>query len=976
MRPFVGGGGRSARPRKRVTAAPGPRAGSASQTLGALAQAVSGRVLAKGTASQTLGALTQATSGGVIRQGLAAQTLATLAQSASGLVLSGSGDADALAVINAMSPAPSTARAALITTLVTSLKTAGVWSKLTYFVVPRAHASQPGRIDWRDPSRVGVINGTVTFEIDRGFTGSGASGSYIATGYSGGTAEAQNDYCLFAWVETDAQSDAAEFGNRRNRIQSRTTSNIFATRNQNGGSDTNANTTGSGLFISNRTGASATELVRNKVLLKTGARASAAPVTEEYWLCGSNDTVETPTYSTKRVSFAGVSRTLTIAEREALFDALDAYVTATQAATPDNAISQTLAALIQSATGTVRVVGLSAALLASVSQTATAVAGSGGQVLTRPYGLGFTPSYVPNYSGIIGAADGVPANAVDFHTGNNGGAFASIGAWLQHCFDNDRPARIRAGTYSVDAKAAQYYLRRGLYGYDPAGQGARAVFVNTNTDFAGQSSGTPAWLYLFDTDVVLRGVEFRNFFTVLAGAVESVIRDGAAVGVGGAFYDLLTTDTYGFRRIMPVGASRGNISGTGKPLSTSYPRTLGTVGPAVSIAYCVFWNCENAFMFGSDSIAMGRFDLHECDFNGTWGGYDLNCMAYTAIYAAKNRHRNCVQSGPDGRDRRQASVYSNSVQTFHRYGAEQGWRDINLFRHHIYIENNQGIDVLSVQFLRGKNVNAAVFHDGRNQHPAIAEVATPGGSPTVRSSVQVSFNEVIRYKGLRGQEDCNAFYAKPRGMVFERNYIEDCGSADYSVEAGGDLFWDGCETSGILVKEPANTFSGDPPLVLRGNIFRLMPPNIPVVKTDNHKERLKISYNDFGPWTSNKALDSHGMLRMLGTNVDGVEFIGNVFDNCYVQSVAFLINFHSFGFSAPANQNEISNNRATGTYGADQQLIRLTGLGSPATTYTANMVTGRNVLVGPGGTYRMKMSSDPPLANDDAPLRVYTPPQA
>lgn len=91
-------------------------------------------------------------------------------------------DADAQTIIDEMSPAPSTARQATISDLVTDLKNAGVWSKLRAMFVFAAHADAPARVNWKNPTALEAAkNGTLTFNVDVGFTASASSG--IDTGY-------------------------------------------------------------------------------------------------------------------------------------------------------------------------------------------------------------------------------------------------------------------------------------------------------------------------------------------------------------------------------------------------------------------------------------------------------------------------------------------------------------------------------------------------------------------------------------------------------------------------------------------------------------------------------------------------------------------------------------------------------------------------------------------------------------------------
>lgn len=95
-------------------------------------------------------------------------------------------DADASAVFGAFSVAADDERKNQIDTLVTSLKAAGVWSKLDSLFVFAAHHEQAARVDWKAVSRIATAVSSPTFTADRGFTFNGSS-SYLALGFNPST---------------------------------------------------------------------------------------------------------------------------------------------------------------------------------------------------------------------------------------------------------------------------------------------------------------------------------------------------------------------------------------------------------------------------------------------------------------------------------------------------------------------------------------------------------------------------------------------------------------------------------------------------------------------------------------------------------------------------------------------------------------------------------------------------------------------
>lgn len=86
-----------------------------------------------------------------------------------------SGDADANALIAAMTTPPSGARETLIRAAVATLKTDNTWSSLDTLYVIAAADNQAGRVDWRRPSVTATAVNSPTFTADRGYTFNGTT---------------------------------------------------------------------------------------------------------------------------------------------------------------------------------------------------------------------------------------------------------------------------------------------------------------------------------------------------------------------------------------------------------------------------------------------------------------------------------------------------------------------------------------------------------------------------------------------------------------------------------------------------------------------------------------------------------------------------------------------------------------------------------------------------------------------------------
>jgi hypothetical protein len=132
-------------------------------------------------------------------------------------------DADAWAWIVAMTVTPPFARQTLINTLVGSLKTAGVWSKLDALYLLAAHDAQAARLNAKAPgSFVLTAVSSPVFTVDAGYKGTGlgsTAGGYLSSTFAPSTAGGQwalNSAHMGVYVRTACSSvttvQAAEVG--------------------------------------------------------------------------------------------------------------------------------------------------------------------------------------------------------------------------------------------------------------------------------------------------------------------------------------------------------------------------------------------------------------------------------------------------------------------------------------------------------------------------------------------------------------------------------------------------------------------------------------------------------------------------------------------------------------------------------------------------------------------------------------------
>lgn len=556
----------------------------------------------------------------------------------------------------------------------------------------------------------------------------------------------------------------------------------------------------------------------------------------------------------------------------------------------------------------------------------------------RPWGLDYTPSYVPSYS----YSTDIPSDALDRS------AYASTAAWLADCLAQNKPGKIGSGTYNVDATDLKKYAPKGLYGY-----GSTKPIINYTGSIAEDTAG---FLYLGKyTTFKVRYLEFRNFGDIFNLAVGSVNR-------GSGLYAYQSTGTYAFARHSPTGDVLGGSSdpdGVGLLIDTTlFTRTTSTIGPAVDISHCVFKNNQRVYAAGSDSIAHGRVDFHKNVLEGTYGGLELNVTSMTQVYAANNEW---FGLGP-AYSRTAPANNANSFHTLFKLGVENGV-DINLRTQTVYLENNYAHDIEDQN--TSTDTNAGVFSDVRHVTPStFANTSNPA---IATCDISMSYNAVINVRNTRGHEDANAFYGKIRGGVIERNYIKNCGSSDARPTYG-----DGPEGSGLVFKQPASIGSAPASsfIAMRGNVFEDMPANtntpgtFAVVKGDEFGAvPFHFIGNQFWNCHNTVATGENGLIRHYGT-VGKISAWANEFFNCNVATK--ILNFHDFSSSASGHEisNNVAHHGANVNYTANQTLIRVSG--SPS-----GLLTGLNVLDGSSADYSMLST---PAGTSTSTVRTYSPP--
>jgi Ca2+-binding RTX toxin-like protein len=472
----------------------------------------------------------------------------------------------------------------------------------------------------------------------------------------------------------------------------------------------------------------------------------------------------------------------------------------------------------------------------------------------------------------------IPNNALDAKN------FSSIDAWLDACIARGVPGKIGSGTYIVDGEPR--YAPIGIYGYGDT----PPKFVSTNP------SG--AWLYVKDADVTLDNLAFEDFGRVLVGAVD--LSKGPSVH-SSTDYNFKYVDTHKSALAMDVKGKTSEVS------------------PEVTINNSTFTNVETVYTFTSNSTKSGKVEFTNNQATGTWGLVDINAPLWTEVIATGNEWADATGS------RAQPTYKSQGVQTGFRIGTETSI-EVNGHTTKLDISDNYAHDIQS--YSSSADYNAAVFADVR------------GAISKKHGDNVIADNDIVRLKGMLGQEDSNAIYAKAWGLIIKENHIVDSG-ADYV-----DNVRNGSEATGILVKPFRDGIAKDIEII--GNVFEDMPTmragmnkDLAVIKLSEAVGESSISGNTFIGGGNLSNSDNAGLIRYYGT-VESLDIMENKFVDIKMANDSQAIVLSQLSRYRDVTI-EISYNSASltqGTYTADGNWIGFTS-DAPGT-----LITGHNTLEG------------------------------
>ena len=224
--------------------------------------------------------------------------------------------------------ATSTTRAAAYDTLIKSLKSAGVWSKLdTLYLLAGADTWEARRNLKQNiyNLKLGAAATVPAFTADRGFTGD-ATSAYLQSSFdatASGVNWTQDSASIFVWDLTSRVGVASStLGQANSRIQPLNASGNVAIRVNDIGSGAFANPGNStGFYLANRTGSTATRVKRNDTLLGTSATASIALSSSNFRILSN-----TSQFTGDQIAVAGWGSSLSTGEETALYNALSTYL--------------------------------------------------------------------------------------------------------------------------------------------------------------------------------------------------------------------------------------------------------------------------------------------------------------------------------------------------------------------------------------------------------------------------------------------------------------------------------------------------------------------------------------------------------------------------------------------------------------------------------------------------------------------------
>lgn len=224
-------------------------------------------------------------------------------------------DPAAVAIFNAFTTPPTTARKRIINSTVISLKSLGIWDQIDVLYMTAAADSQAALINWKSPGTftASPVNAP-TFVADRGYTGNGTT-SRLDTGWTpsvNAVKFTQDNASVWAWVLTNAGANKSVLGsyspepvallNPRNAVDI----SDLRLNNALAGFVGIATTDSTGLTGAQRRSSTDLRGFKNGVEVISGSVASTGVPTVSQWICASNPAV----FDARQIAFVAYGSSL------------------------------------------------------------------------------------------------------------------------------------------------------------------------------------------------------------------------------------------------------------------------------------------------------------------------------------------------------------------------------------------------------------------------------------------------------------------------------------------------------------------------------------------------------------------------------------------------------------------------------------------------------------------------------------------
>lgn len=221
-----------------------------------------------------------------------------------------------------------------VNTLISSLKSAGIWDKLSTlkFFSTNISATQADLLlDWKSASYNGTAVNSPTFS-SIGVTGN-ASSSYINSGFNPSLSSkyTQNDHSHIVYVSASPGASAAvEAGDTNSYIVTRNTGDVVTVRSAStsGANTTSTVATALGMTSEVRTASGNTNIYKDGSLLQTITLASNGLSNTNMYICARNGAGTPVSFSARTVFMHAAGASLTAMDVANLSAAVEAFKTA------------------------------------------------------------------------------------------------------------------------------------------------------------------------------------------------------------------------------------------------------------------------------------------------------------------------------------------------------------------------------------------------------------------------------------------------------------------------------------------------------------------------------------------------------------------------------------------------------------------------------------------------------------------------